>query len=1086
LVDSEFFGMYNLSFFHEASQTYFNILHVPNAGHAGVIGKPSVPMITRYLEVPKNINFNLQVVYSEMAVLDDFYVIPAQEPHEDYPGAPEPDFKLDDPTYNTDAFFPSEVVSVETNETIIIRGHRVVPLSLYPVQFNPVKEQLKVYSKIEVRLKYDRPAQLEPVPDRFTSSAFEEFFDSFILNYRYGRDTPWFPFWDFGGKEGAEYLIITHDDFYDAIQPLASWKRQKGLITTVVKTSEIKATSPPTADEIADYIQDAYDTWDPVPAYVLLVGDAEFIPTFYRTTHLSASHGGGEIPTDLYYTTVDGTDYYPDIFIGRLSVDSDTQVTTIVNKILNYEIKPPTDADFYNQIAAGAYFQDDNTNGYEDRRFVLTSEEIRDYLTSQGYDVFRIYTADGAVTPTNYNNGVYDNGDPIPNDLLRANGFAWDGDHNDIDANITDGVFLIYHRDHGLSENFWHHTQHWWGWYDGWGDPDYETGDIAGLTNGDLLPVVLSVECQAGWFDGETDQNNDATLTHNFESFAETFLRHAGGGAVAVIAATRNSRSGFNDALAKGFIDAIWPGFDTSTATGGLYSLGQVLTYGKVYMASTFTIPAGWDDFTQHTFELFHLHGCPEMQIWTEEPGELDVKHPATIGSGGWQKFVVSVNDSDTGDPIPYAKVCLDGLGVYTAGYTNPDGQVNFTIYPSSAGGKMNITVTKHNYRPYIQEITATANGAVLTVQPLQGPIGTNCRLEGDDFAASETVNIYFGGATVDTTTTADSAGSFVIMGFNIPNGPTGLLNIVAVGQTSGKTAVALFRRLPDQPLPDPYIYCQWDSSTWHLATDGALHWNNPCVRLYDKNTLVFVESSSLVVGTTYKIEATIYNDATVDAVNTEVTFEWAFWGAGQKTWHLIGTGPDTITVPAGGNAIAEAEWTPSVTGHTCLMITVYHPWDEDFNNNNGQENTNVLPVTSPGEVEFTLNNPGDAAALIYLETKQLSAKGGVGGIWGAQIRRDYPQVQDPNEEKKVTFYIDSPKEAEWGEVHVFVVHAYLDGRLIGGVEIEVVKGNRTYSTWEPPLTGTDWDLTFSFSALFVIAAAVVLFRRYNKKKQKI
>ncbi|MFX0065913.1 MAG: C25 family cysteine peptidase, partial [Candidatus Hermodarchaeota archaeon] len=695
MVDAEFFGMYNLSFFHEASQTYFNILHVPDAGHAGVIGKPAVPMLTRYLEIPKNINFNLQVVYSEMAVLDDFNVIPALEDAEDYPNASEPEFTLDDTTYKTDAFFPSEVVSVETNKTIIVRGHRVVPLSLYPVQFNPVKEQLRVYSRIEVRIVYDRPAQLEPVPDRFTSSAFEEFLDSFILNYRYGRDDWWTPVWDAGGKEGAEYLIITHDDFFDAIQPLASWKRQKGLITAVVKTSEIKAASPPTADEIAQYIQDAYDTWDPVPAYILLVGDAEFIPAHYDTTHPSDAHGDGEIPTDLYYTTVDGTDYYPDIFIGRLSVDNAAQTTTIVNKILNYEMNPPNNADFYNQIAACSYFQDDRAPlGFEDRRFVLTAEEIRDYLrNTEGYDVFRIYTADAAVTPTNYNNGDYDNGDPIPNELLRANGFQWDGDSNDIDANITDGVFLMYHRDHGLSQNYWDHRPwwdggQWWGWYDGWGDPDYDTGDIGGLANGDLLPVVLSVECQAGWFDGETDQNNEATLVNNFESFAEAFLRHAGGGAVAVIAATRNSRSGFNDALARGFIDAIWPGFDTSTATGGLYSLGQVLTYGKVYMASTFTIPAGWFDFTQHTFELFHLHGCPEMQIWTEEPGDLDVKHPATIGSGGWQSFVVSVNDSDTGNPIPHAKVCLDGLGVYTAGYTNPDGQVNFTIYPSSAGGK--------------------------------------------------------------------------------------------------------------------------------------------------------------------------------------------------------------------------------------------------------------------------------------------------------------------------------------------------------------------------------------------------------------
>jgi hypothetical protein len=444
---------------------------------------------------------------------------------------------LDEATYTTDAFFPSYTASQEGEEgllPIIIRGNRLVALILYHVQFNPVTQQVKVHSKIEVRLNYNRPAQVEAIDERLESPAFEELCQAFILNYEYrpgvkagpSSSSPLingpedFPSW----SEDAEYLIITHDNFFQEVLPLADWKEKKGLTTKIVNTSEI-APSGPTADDIADYIQDAYDTWNPAPSYVLLVGDSDFIPTHYRNPHPSGKHGDFDTAADLYYATVDGTDYFPDIYVGRLSVDTAAQATTIINKILDYERNPPADADFYSNVSACALFQDeDNQNasgawldyrdGFEDRRFVLTSEEIQDYLHRQRYTVDRIYWARNPAgqNPTNYNNGpvwFFDLGNPLPADLLWP-GFAWDGDANDITNAINDGRFLVYHRDHGGSRNFWNHLSARWGGRDGWGDhPSYDTGDIAGLTNGDLLPVVISAECQCGWFDGEIDQLND-------------------------------------------------------------------------------------------------------------------------------------------------------------------------------------------------------------------------------------------------------------------------------------------------------------------------------------------------------------------------------------------------------------------------------------------------------------------------------------------------------------------------------------------------------------------------------------------------
>ena len=87
----------------------------------------------------------------------------------------------------------------------------------------------------------------------------------------------------------------------------------------------------------------------------------------------------------------------------------------------------------------------------------------------------------------------------------------------------------MLHRDHGL--------------VDCWENPYFSVKHVDMLQNGDLLPVVFCVNCDNGAFQADC--------------LAERFLRKQGGGAVAVIAASDISYSGYNDALACGLFDAI-------------------------------------------------------------------------------------------------------------------------------------------------------------------------------------------------------------------------------------------------------------------------------------------------------------------------------------------------------------------------------------------------------------------------------------------------------------------------------------------------------------------------------------------------
>lgn len=66
---------------------------------------------------------------------------------------------VDDDIYGKDRFFPSVATPVEQPDRPVMRGHRLLFLKLHPIQFNPVTRELKVYSRLEVRLKYNKPAQ---------------------------------------------------------------------------------------------------------------------------------------------------------------------------------------------------------------------------------------------------------------------------------------------------------------------------------------------------------------------------------------------------------------------------------------------------------------------------------------------------------------------------------------------------------------------------------------------------------------------------------------------------------------------------------------------------------------------------------------------------------------------------------------------------------------------------------------------------------------------------------------------------------------------------------------------------------------
>ena len=402
----------------------YSVVTAPGSG-PDQVGGPDVPVFGTWILIPNGTRPTLESVPGEPLVFDGVDLPPVQPPSPDVKGVPIPPFTRDEALYSADADYPGAFARLESKR--IMRGQECTILRLYPFQYNPVQKTLSVYRNLTVTVRFH--GSPSPLQRRLRSDAFDKIMRGMapnadaVLAYDGGETkrirkpaTEPESLVRADGGIGWDYIIITRNTFSSAAYKLAAWKEQIGFkVLTVV--------SPfPTSTEIHNLIEWCYDTLDIPPTYVLLIGDAEYVPCHYATIHPWDSYPGvtGEnkqsyIGTDLYYAAIDGSDYEPDLAIGRLSVGSATDAMDHVDRIIAYEKDPPVLTTFYDDVAICAYFQDGvegtsvNPDGIEDARYTQTSEDVALFLSEAAYGigktVTRIYYARPVVTPSYWNDG---------------------------------------------------------------------------------------------------------------------------------------------------------------------------------------------------------------------------------------------------------------------------------------------------------------------------------------------------------------------------------------------------------------------------------------------------------------------------------------------------------------------------------------------------------------------------------------------------------------------------------------------------------------------------------------------------------
>ena len=620
-----------------ATNWKFEQLRFKDAGSWGQLGGPELPVLRKMILLPERTGWRFEIVSADYVEIAGHIPAPLQEEALETPDASSPPaFRFDETAYQQDAWFPSR--PVELDKAVIMRDFRLGRLTLAPIQFNPARGLLRIYRSLEIEITFDGVGDNPIEHTRAQKSRLmSNLVNTLVLNPDDELD-------DLGVLGG--YLFITPSTLQSTLQTLlVEWKKEKGFPCTVVNTTQTGSTN----SQIKSYIQNIYNTWPVPPDYVILVGDVD---SPYSMPCFNYSDGN---PTDLTYCLLEGTDYFPDILIGRLSVDSQTELQVVCNKIKSYEKDPYMTSTTWFTRGLMVY----DYAGSESCR--TTKWGCRDYMLANGYA-----TITEVTNPPNYSGAAL------------------------INSAINSGVTFVNYRGYGS--------------YSSWTPPNYSSSDIYNLSNGFKLPVITSIVCGGGNF---ASSGTDPC-------FGEVWIRAGTAttpkGAVSFTGPTSlYTHTRWNNCLDGGIYQGIFE--------EGISDFGSALLRGKMELYYGMPLNQGPGSTTNSVecyFHIYNILGDPGLAMWTGVPATLTVNHPTSLPLGV-NSFQLTV--ATGGNPVADALVCVYGAanGYQKTAWTNSSGAVWLNLSDAVAG-TYTVTVTGKNLDTYSGTLTISQASVALGI----------------------------------------------------------------------------------------------------------------------------------------------------------------------------------------------------------------------------------------------------------------------------------------------------------------------------------------------------------------------------------
>ena len=617
-------------------------LLVSGYGFDAKSGNPELPVIEELINIPFGSTIAVEILNKEEQIisLSDYGinnpVFPCQPSLSKSENATDAPFYFNQDYYSYDGFHNSKLV--ETEFLGKMRGQQLGRLTVAPFSYNPLTNELKLVTKLEVKVIFQNIDFESHKINRkkFYSSEFEHLFKN-CINYLPLQDK------DIITTYPIKYVIIADPAFQSAIQPLVDWKTRKGFMVVEGYTNDPNVGN--NTSSIRMFLKDMYDnatSSNPAPTYLLIIGDDAQVPSF--------SGNSGSHLSDMYYCEFDGGgDFYPEMYYGRFSATNVGEVETQVNKTLTHEKYMFPDPTFLDELVLVAGVDASMASTYGNGQI--------NYGTDNYFNI-----AHGLTSHTY----LYGSGSPITSDQSAASAA--------IIADISFGSgFANYTAHCGPA---------------GWSDPSFEISDINTLQNYDKYGVMIGNCCQSNKFDVA-------------ECFGEAILRAGNKGAVAYIGGSNNTYwdEDYWWAVGNGSVTAnpTYAGtglalYDCLMHENGEQQADWFITTGQMIHAGNLAVTqAGGSD--QYYWEIYHVMGDPSLMPYIGVPTTLAVSHIAATPLGT-TSFTINTEEN------AYVAISMNGV-LLDAKLADATGMVNLTFPPLSNVGVADIVITKQFKVPY-------------------------------------------------------------------------------------------------------------------------------------------------------------------------------------------------------------------------------------------------------------------------------------------------------------------------------------------------------------------------------------------------
>ena len=380
------------------------------------------------------------------------------------------------------SFYPENNLVV--SDAMIFRGVVVKQITFHPYRINLQTGDVEIYNDVDFLIEehhVDNTRNYQPVK---LSKMFEPLYSSLISNYETSSieedyQTPAVLYIGGGSSLDNPY-----------VQDLIDWRHKTGFIVYTASTNDIGSST----SSIKNYIQNLYENSQNPPEIVGLIGDTG---GSYAIDYFTESWSGYSGPGDFPYSQLDGNDLFPEIFIGRISVNSSSDLANVINKTLVYE-----KATYLNQIGdewyeRGALCGDPTSSG---QSTIITNEYIANILNAYGFE-----DVNG-----NYGAGNYAN---------------W------MENELEDGSLYMNYR--GFM-----------------GTSGFGSSNINSASNGYKNPFAVFITCGTGSY-------NSTCLSEEF--FRAGSVSNPKGAVASVGTATSGTHTLFNNIVNMGIYDGIFP-----------------------------------------------------------------------------------------------------------------------------------------------------------------------------------------------------------------------------------------------------------------------------------------------------------------------------------------------------------------------------------------------------------------------------------------------------------------------------------------------------------------------------------------------